>query len=279
MIRIGGYLIDAATSEEESLEADVTEYPVESGAVISDHVRNKPRTLELEFTVSDTPIGEAEAARAAGVVPSSEARQTLEDLRATRKPFTVVTARRTYENMVFASMRFPRDGQTGDALKATATLQQIEIVDVRRLSKLSLGQRSARGVSGAAVAWLCPIGVAVAKSTAENRRHGCRTVVTRDLVVEGIAFPALAYGDGAGELLTQQDIGRFESQKISTGLGIRDPIVDSHWDETQRRWVLNSGAPVAKTPTRNSTFRLMTGVDEDYQAPAPPDRPDRGNRV
>jgi hypothetical protein len=247
MIRIGGYLIDAAISERESLESEVTEYPVESGAVITDHVRNRPLMLDMEFVVSDTPIGEAAAARADGVVPSSEARQKLKALRATRQPFTVVSGAGTYENMVFTSLEFPRDGSTGDALKGTATLQQLDIAEVRRLSvatggtslgrRAGLGRRPATTVEGAGL-WLCPTGVAVSKDAATNQRAGCRLVTTRDA---GFLF---------GPQLADAKTGEFLSQDERKGMvvNISAPRKKNYaFDETKRQWVnRETGRPIAK---------------------------------
>ena len=40
MFKIDGYIIDVAIEYTESYEATVTEYPVERGGVISDHIDN-----------------------------------------------------------------------------------------------------------------------------------------------------------------------------------------------------------------------------------------------
>jgi hypothetical protein len=261
VIRIGGYLIDAAISEEESLDADVTEYPVESGAVITDHVRNRPRKLDLEFVVSDTPIGAAAGARAADVVPSSEARQTLEALRATRQPFSVVTSVRTYDNMVFTSLSFPRDGDTGDALRGKASLQQIEIVQVRRVS-VKLSRRAARGAAGPAM-WLCPEGVMVSQNSAENVRHKCRRIITKT-DADGHSYPVFA---DSGVPLGEADIARLGQQDIeqrnanlvtsinnATGLSIPTDV-PLEWDARHDRWVnARTGFPPSKEPTSATTF-------------------------
>lgn len=266
MIRIGGYLIDAIITEESGLDAEVTEYPVESGAVITDHVRNLPGTLELEFVVSDTPIGEAASARPADVVPSTEARQKLEALRATRQPFAVITPRRTYASMVFTSLRFPLDGTTGDALRATATLKEIQIVDVRRVSvqlKPNFGRRAARSIFGGRQ-WLCPIGTPVSTSEAENRRHNCREVITKTFGDQSY----LAFADD-GAALTDAQIGALTTQRINAATGTDLPEV-AIWDPVNQQWTVPSqGANVTKVPTRDTMVRLMTGVPPDYQPPSP----------
>lgn len=276
MIRIGGYLIDAAISEEEALAAEVTEYPVESGAVITDHVRNKPRTLELEFVVSDTPIGEAASARAGDVVPSSEARQKLEALRATRQPFTVITGVRTYESMIFTSLSFPRDGATGDALRGKASLQQIEIVTVRRVSvKIQhLGNRAARSVSAGKM-WLCPAGISTTPNDAENLHLGCREVHYKPGTPgqEG----KLVFADETD--LTDSDKASFNNRLALRGDGLDDNVgavtvatrdARIRFDSVSGRYIdTRSGVPISRVPTPE-VINAAWVVPEDYQAPQTP---------
>lgn len=61
LTRIDGYPMDLEVSAAISLTADVTSRPVETGAQITDHIRNNPEEVTLECIVSDTPIGEAKA--------------------------------------------------------------------------------------------------------------------------------------------------------------------------------------------------------------------------
>jgi len=46
---------DALTLEEFTRDADVTQYPVETGAILSDHYQPQPRQISLLGVVSDTP--------------------------------------------------------------------------------------------------------------------------------------------------------------------------------------------------------------------------------
>lgn len=145
MIRINDFPIDAALSEDHTLDSEVTSFPVERGAEITDHVRPLPRTITIEGVVSDTPLGLAAIARedraviasadetlADRVLPSIEAFTFLERVYEARQPVTITTSLRVYENMVMESLSIPRTATTGDALRFTATFRQIRIVDVRR---------------------------------------------------------------------------------------------------------------------------------------------------
>lgn len=254
MITIDGYVIDGAASEEEALEAEATEYPVESGATITDHVTNSPVTLALEFVVSDTPIGAAAASRAAGVVPSSEARQVLTALRDSRRPFTVVTGVRSYESMVFTSLSFPRDGKTGAALRGTASLKRIELVDVRRVSvtmaaRKHLGQRATRHVAGKKI-WLCPSGTPVVERDATNLAHGCRQVIDAGLA------GGLVFADNL-DPLSDADKQRLVAQ---TAVAAFNPI-GQFWTNPR------TATPVSKFPTFETTFGSVDEVPSDYEPP------------
>jgi hypothetical protein len=48
---------DAVTVEEFTRDAVITQYPVETGAVLSDHYQPQPRRINLVGVVSDTPVG------------------------------------------------------------------------------------------------------------------------------------------------------------------------------------------------------------------------------
>jgi hypothetical protein len=265
VIRIDGYLIDACISEEPSLESEITEYPVESGATITDHVRNLPQTLDLEFKVSDTPIGQAASARTAGAIPSSEARQFLETLRASRRTFTVITPRRTYESMVFRSLSFPRDGATGDALVGRASLQQLEIVNVRRVAvelqqkRKNVGRRPSTEFQERKF-WLCPTGIRVSGDDAENRRNRCRVVIERNVPLAG---PMLVDAETGVPLTTAEKEGMVINLSIprKDRPFLRRKIVT--FDETSGRWVnFSTGSPLSK-----ETVTPNVKVPPTYQAP------------
>lgn len=60
---------DATISESHDREADVTDYPVEEGSNVADHVRPRPWTLSLETFVSNQPIGSRDAQRQGLTLP------------------------------------------------------------------------------------------------------------------------------------------------------------------------------------------------------------------
>lgn len=137
-VRIDGYPIDLAVTEEHKLEADVTTYPVEKGADIADHVRSKPAEVTLEGVVSDTPMGAIalDQSRVAladvKALPSLDAFQRLKALQASPKLVTVETSLGKYESMVLTSLVVPRAKDTTKGLKFTVTFTQITLVENTR---------------------------------------------------------------------------------------------------------------------------------------------------
>jgi hypothetical protein len=139
MIRIDGYPIDLALTEEHSFDSEVTEYPVENGADISDNIRNKPLEITLEGIVSDTPIGAIaqDATRQAGAgtpLPSRDAYTRIVAIRDARELVTIETSLGKFERMALTHIGVPRDRSTGKALKFTVTFRQVTLVTNERVT-------------------------------------------------------------------------------------------------------------------------------------------------
>lgn len=132
-IRISGYPIDLAITEDHSFDSEVTEYPVESGADVSDNIRNKPLEITLEGIVSDTPIGAiaqdpTRKPEAGAPLPSRDAYNRIIAIRDAREPVTIETSLGKFERMALTKIGIPRDRTTGKALKFTVSFKQLNIV-------------------------------------------------------------------------------------------------------------------------------------------------------
>lgn len=133
-VSIDGFVIDAALSESHDYESEVTDYPIERGANVIDHVRNRPLTVSLECVVSDTPLPLIASQRDTSEAPSVAAMAKLEAIRDAREPIKIVTGLRTYENMIMVSLSVPVDVETGDALRFRASFRQVSIIENRRVT-------------------------------------------------------------------------------------------------------------------------------------------------
>jgi hypothetical protein len=102
---------DVIVREANTLTNIVTEHPIEDGSTIMDHVTNKPETLELDFTITDTPIS---AFSPLSGITSKQGRSRdefarLEKMWKNKNTLTIVTGLKVYKNMMIQSLTARRD--------------------------------------------------------------------------------------------------------------------------------------------------------------------------
>ena len=195
--RINGIALDAVTSEAPSFPSELTTYPVQSGGQVSDHVTNQPVSVTITAVVSDVPVGDmvqehkdSSLSHLYSGPRSVQVYKALLDLRRVRTPFKYVGIRDTWENMIFTDISPPLDATTGESLRFSATMQQVDIRELVRTASRKF--RPSRKVAGAKL-WLCPAylpfaddeeaaaaaGVKPSDSEAENKRKLCKCVVMK----------------------------------------------------------------------------------------------------
>ena len=118
---IGTIVPDVTVREIHTDEFTITQFPVESGTPISDHVFANPQIIEISCGFSDSSGGYA------GYV--QEAYQDLLALSATRQTFDVSCGKRYYTSMLFSNITVVTDETSEFALMVTARLQQVIISD------------------------------------------------------------------------------------------------------------------------------------------------------
>ena len=140
-IIIDDFLIDCSISENHTFDSDVTDYPVESGSNISDNIRPLPLVVEIEGVVSNTPIGLIADNRRGRTnpdqSPADDAYDLFQRIRDRRKPVTIMTSLRTYNDMALKGLSIPR-GENMDAMRFRATFQQIQTVENVRSIRVSV---------------------------------------------------------------------------------------------------------------------------------------------
>lgn len=153
--KIGELQLDATIRESHSYVNQISEFPVESGSEINDHIRLEPDEITMEGLVTNTPINIFQANNAevitniAGGVTIKNERKSNEDNAAqlafeklleisgrktsgeniTPQIVTVVTGLRVYTDMAMLRFDSVRDRNTGVALGFTASLRKIVFVD------------------------------------------------------------------------------------------------------------------------------------------------------
>jgi hypothetical protein len=124
--------LDATLSEAHAHTAKVTEFPVETGATISDHVIQAPDVVKLEGVVSNAPLPsnvkrdaetfDAEARAGAYAQRGEDVYWQFLEAKEAGLLVTVSTELRAYTSMVIESLEPVKEG---DAVRVTATLKKV----------------------------------------------------------------------------------------------------------------------------------------------------------
>lgn len=144
---IGTLVPTVITKEGHTHRLNITSHPVERGANISDHAYVEPAEVTMEcgfagggslLDFTDTrnwQIGE-------GLTPA-ETLDSLIKLQESALPITVVTSKRTYNNMLITSLTFSTEQKTRHVLTCSLVLKQILIADSKQVSVAPKGRMAA----------------------------------------------------------------------------------------------------------------------------------------
>lgn len=117
--QLAGVELQVVIRENTNDTLTITKQPVQQGAAITDHAYKEPTTLSMSICFRDNPLESL-----------SSIYQDLLDLQSAREPFTVVTPKRVYDNMLIAVLLNNTDKNTENCLQIDLTLQEVLIVDV-----------------------------------------------------------------------------------------------------------------------------------------------------
>ena len=140
---------DAVIREEHTSELSVTDNPVETGVVLSDHAYMQPQKLSMEAAFSDTPIYQQGTGGGVGVLVggdgikpaadngqprSANAWAVLTRLQAMAVPFDVQTGLKLYKDMLILRLTCNQDKESAGALFFTADLREIQVATSQAVS-------------------------------------------------------------------------------------------------------------------------------------------------
>lgn len=131
-------------SEKHSDSSEITEHPVQvpggEGFTVSDHTFDRPSevTMEIGFSGGGSLIDGFDTSSmfdiSTGLKLGSSPReiyQQLLDLRASKKPFDVITGKRDYKNMLIRAIEVTTDNTSENVLMVVLTLRQVIIVETK----------------------------------------------------------------------------------------------------------------------------------------------------
>jgi len=107
--------------EDSDDELEITKHPVEQGAAISDHAYKQPAELHVQVGWSDASKGG----------DASQVYEQILYLQAERRPFIVYTGKRTYQNMLVASIRQHTDEKMEYGFLADVIFREILLVNTQ----------------------------------------------------------------------------------------------------------------------------------------------------
>lgn len=131
---VGGITFDATFEERHEAILNITDNPVETGVVVSDHAFMSPLKVVITAGVSDTPLS------AGGILNnilsifnsqpsrSRQAFEVLQLLQRTAEPFNVQTGLKLYKNMLVTGLRTSQDKDSSGVLYFEAELREVIIV-------------------------------------------------------------------------------------------------------------------------------------------------------
>jgi len=122
----GAVELDASLEESHTASNEVTQFPVEAGVDITDHVRRQPDRVVIRGVVTDHPLG----------IPGSIVSRSLDAYQRAllmvqeAQLISVVTTLRQYQNMVVEQLEVPRDNRRGTSVEMSLTLREIQTAQV-----------------------------------------------------------------------------------------------------------------------------------------------------
>lgn len=125
---IGALQLDALISEQTSLANGVTQYAVEEGAPVSDHISTEAEKLTIEGVVTGASVS------LFGVYGRSkmiEAKEALRVINEQRQPITVVTGLDVYPEFAMESCDISRNADDGEKLHISISLTKIRKAKTR----------------------------------------------------------------------------------------------------------------------------------------------------
>lgn len=143
---VGEISLDLILTEGHSLNAAVTQHPVQDGSTISDHITILPRSGTMRVLISNFSLSTAEGDEKAGwqeIYEQGEAAQKnlpnraadawekLKDLVKKRELVKAVTSLEVYEDVALTRVETTRDGETGDALEIDIDYEQVTKVKLK----------------------------------------------------------------------------------------------------------------------------------------------------
>jgi hypothetical protein len=140
---IGPIEVQLIISEETTDTLTITKQPVQTGASITDHAYQEPTILSMVIQQQNTDLIGGLLSTFSGGGGLSAIYQTFLDLQSSRQPFSVVTPKRIYKNMLVSVIGVTTDKTTENVLSLRLSMQQVLLVGIGTAIVPAINQASA----------------------------------------------------------------------------------------------------------------------------------------
>ena len=130
-------------------QADVTSYPVESGANVSDHVQIRNNTFKLSGMITETPIRAVrDLLYSAGVNGTriSQAITYLDQIFEARQPIILITEHKVYQNVILTGISY--DYKSEHAMQFDLEFEQVRLVSYAETNVIATKTQGNKNVGG-----------------------------------------------------------------------------------------------------------------------------------
>lgn len=126
---IGGFVADVTIEEDGTDELDITDFPVEQGADITDHSYVLPSVIKIL-------VGYSNSSPTSGRDPNYVANVYAQflALQQSRQPFTVYTGKRVYDNMLMKRLHQHTDEKSENVLLMTCECRLVILTSTQTVS-------------------------------------------------------------------------------------------------------------------------------------------------
>ncbi len=122
--QIDSIVIDAFVSEIHKQTATATNFPVEEGSEITDHVITNPFRLDIQGIISPTQFGDVSNPGGRIITAYGD----LTKLKEEKQPISIVTGLAVYSNMIIEVFTVPRNSKNGGSLTFNMSLKKMRVV-------------------------------------------------------------------------------------------------------------------------------------------------------
>ncbi len=146
---VGSVPLDALLTEDTELSANASQYAVEDGTVVSDHITREPERLSMSGIISAASIYTFGAGGRSKLIAAKDALRQIHDRRV---PITIITGADVYVNFAMVNARISRTNE-GEQLSLICGFQKIDVTQLREAdippAKVAASTKGKAGKTGA----------------------------------------------------------------------------------------------------------------------------------